>query len=185
MLNQSLSMYKLLKILKSKLKMIRARKLLASISLQNDWDVVFLAPHLSPAGLSPVLTMKRKLWNISMGNQSFHEQRLFETSRNTFFQSNSDHFLQENGFDATNTPPVGCEWHYNITLIIMCQSDSQFWPLLSPTAASLKSSSVELQHIYLGMIESGEVSRSLRYCNAKPTLDRTGASSWRSIPLQK
>ena len=128
MLNQSLSMYKLLKILKSKLKMIRARKLLASISLQNDWDVVFLAPHLSPAGLSPVLTMKRKLWNISMGNQSFHEQRLFETSRNTFFQSNSDHFLQENGFDATNTPPVGCEWHYNITLIIMCQSDSQFWP---------------------------------------------------------
>ena len=100
---------------------------------------VFLTPHLSPTDSSPVLTMKRKLWNISMENQSFHEQWLLETSRNTVFQSDSDHFLQENGFDATNTPPVGCEWHYNITLIIMCQSDSQFWPLLSPTATSLKS----------------------------------------------
>ena len=29
----------------------------------------------------------------------------------------------------------------------------------------------------LGMTESGEVSRALRYCNTKPTRDRTGASS--------
>ena len=29
--------------------------------LQNFWDVVFLTPHLSPADLSPVLTMERKL----------------------------------------------------------------------------------------------------------------------------
>ena len=28
---------------------------------QNFWDVGFLAPHLSPADLSPVLTMERKL----------------------------------------------------------------------------------------------------------------------------
>ena len=42
--------------------------------LQKFSDVVFLAPHLSPADLSPVLTMERKLWNISMENQSFHEQ---------------------------------------------------------------------------------------------------------------
>ena len=83
--------------------------------LQKFWDVVFLTPHLSPADLSPVLTMKRKLWNISMGNQSFHEQWSLETSRNTVFQSDSDHFLQENALGLTNTPPVGCEWHYNIT----------------------------------------------------------------------
>ena len=128
-------------------KTSRPGKYALSQPLQNDWDVVFLAPHLSPAGLSPVLTMKRKLWNISMGNQSFHEQRLFETSRNTFFQSNSDHFLQENGFDATNTPPVGCEWHYNITLIIMCQSDSQFWPLLSPTEVQQRWASKSATHL--------------------------------------
>ena len=29
--------------------------------LQKFWDVVFLTPHLSPADLSPVLTMERKL----------------------------------------------------------------------------------------------------------------------------
>ena len=93
---------------------------------------VFLTPHLSPTDSSPVLTMKRKLWNISMGNQSFHEQWLLETSRNTVFQRDSDHFLQENGFVATNTPPVGCEWHYNITLYHIRLS-------VLPTAASLKS----------------------------------------------
>ena len=93
------------------------RKLLASSQgLQNSSDVVFLTPHLSPADLSPVLTMKRKLWNISMENQSFHEQWLLETARNIVLQSDSDHLLQENGFNATSTPPVGCEWHYNITL---------------------------------------------------------------------
>ena len=111
--------------------------------LQKFWDMVFLTPHLSPADLSPVLTIKRKLWNISMENLSFHEQWLLETSRNTVFQSDSDHFLQENALGLTNTPPVGCEWHYDITLIVMCQSDSQFWPLLWPTATSVKSSSVE------------------------------------------
>ena len=120
--------------------------------LQKSWDVVFLTPHLSPADLSPVLTMERKLWNISMENQSFHEQWLLDTSGNSVFQSHSDHFLHENGFDATDTPPVGPEWHYNITAVhiptrsllrssstIMCQSDSQFWPLLSPAALSIPS----------------------------------------------
>ena len=29
--------------------------------LQNFWDVVFLTPHLSPADLSPVLTMKKEI----------------------------------------------------------------------------------------------------------------------------
>jgi hypothetical protein len=100
--------------------------------------VVFLTPHLSPADLSPFLTMKRKLWNIFMESQSFHEQWLLETARNIVLQSDSDHLLQENGFGAANTPPVGCEWHCNITLIIMCQSDSQFWPLPSPTASSVE-----------------------------------------------
>ena len=32
---------------------------------------------------------------------------------------------------------------------------------------------------------SGEVGRSWRYCNTRPTRDRAGASSWISIPLQK
>ena len=105
-------------------KTSRPGKYASSQPLQNRLDVVFLAPHLSPADLSPVLTMKRKLWNISMENQSFHEQWLLETARNIVLQSYSDHLLQENGFDATNTPPLGCEWHYNITLILMCQSDS-------------------------------------------------------------
>jgi hypothetical protein len=121
----------------------RPGKYASSQGLQKFSDVVFLTPHLSPADLSPVLTMKRKLWNIFMENQSFHEQWLLETARNIVLQSDSDHLLQENGFNATNTPPVGCEWHYDITLIVMCQSDSQFWPLLWPTATSLKSSSVE------------------------------------------
>ena len=77
--------------------------------------MVSLTPHLSPADLSPVLSIERKLWNISVENQSFREQWSLETSKNTVFQSDSDHFLQENALGLTNTPPVGCEWHYNIT----------------------------------------------------------------------
>ena len=99
-------------------KTSRPGKYASSQGLQNFSDVVFLTPHLSPADLSPFLTMKRKLWNIFMENQSFHEQWLLETARNIVLQSDSDHLLQENGFNATNTPPVGCEWHYDITLIV-------------------------------------------------------------------
>ena len=44
---------------------------------------------------------------------------------------------------------------------------------------------IDLRQVFLCMIVIGEVSRSLRYCNAKPTHDRSGASSRRSIPLQK
>ena len=129
-------------------KTSRPGKYASAQPLQNCQDVVFLTPHLSPADLSPVLTMKRKLWNISMENQSLHEQWLLETARNIVLQSDSDHLLQENGFDATDTPPLGCEWHYNITLIAMCQSDSLLWPFLSPTATSLKSSSVEHHNLF-------------------------------------
>ena len=107
-------------------KTSRPGKYASSQPLQKPLDVVFLAPHLSPADLSPVLTMKRKLWNISMENQSFHEQWLLETARNIVLQSDSDPLLQENGFDATNTPSLGCEWHYNITLIMTCHSDHFF-----------------------------------------------------------
>ena len=99
--------------------------------------MVFLTPLLSPADLSPVFTMKRKLPNVSTENQSFHDQQMLETSRNTVFQRDSDHFLQESASGATNTPPVGCEWHYNITLIIICQSDSQFWPYYHWSSAAL------------------------------------------------
>ncbi len=35
-----------------------------------------------------------------------------------FSQRGYDRFSQENAFGATNAPPVGCEWHHNITLII-------------------------------------------------------------------
>ena len=42
-------------------KTSRPGKYASSQPLQNWLDVVFLAPHLSPADLSPVLTMKRKL----------------------------------------------------------------------------------------------------------------------------
>jgi hypothetical protein len=64
-------------------------------------------------------------------------------------------------------------------------------PLLlaaSTLVRSLKLARVEstcLGHAWLSKIQSGEASRSLRYCNAKPTRDRTGASSRHSIPLQK
>ena len=57
-------------------KTSRPGKYASSQRLQNLQDVVFLTPHLSPADLSPVLTMKRKLWKISMENQSFHEQMI-------------------------------------------------------------------------------------------------------------
>ena len=110
----------------------RPGKYASFLGLQNYSDAVFLTPHLSTADFSPVLSMKRKLWNILMENQSFHEQWLLETARNIVLQSDSDHLLQEIGFNATNTPPVGCEWHYAITLILMCQSDSQLWPLHIP-----------------------------------------------------
>ena len=147
---------------------------------------VFLTPHLSPADSSPVLTMKRKLWNISMENQSFHAQWLLGTSRNTVFQSNSDHVLQENALGLTTTPPVGCKWHYNITRYHNVPIRLSVLTLTFANGhINLFELSCRLLDIYLGMVESGEVSRSLRYCNAKPTLDGTGASSWHSIPLQK
>jgi len=44
-----------------------------------------------------------------MENESFHDQEMLETSKSTVFQSDSDHFLQEDACGATNTPPVGCE----------------------------------------------------------------------------
>ena len=124
----------------------RPGKYASSQPLQKRLDVVFLAPHLSPADLSPVLTMKRKLWNISMENQSFHEQWLLETARNVVLQSYSDHLLQENGFDATNTPPLG--W-VTISLLSWCANQTlSLWPFLSPTATLLKSSSVEHPHLF-------------------------------------
>ena len=49
-------------------KTSRPGKYALSKRLQNTLDVVSLAPHLSPADLSPVLTVKSKLWNISMEN---------------------------------------------------------------------------------------------------------------------
>jgi hypothetical protein len=66
--------------------------------------------------LSPVFSMKRKLRNISRENEPFHAQLLLETSRNTIFQRDFHHFLQENAFGATNTTPMGCERHYSIIL---------------------------------------------------------------------
>ena len=44
-------------------KTSRPGKYAQSQLLQNFWDVVFLTPHLSPADLSPVLTMNRKIVN--------------------------------------------------------------------------------------------------------------------------
>ena len=171
-------------------KTSRPGKYALSQPLQNDWDVVFLTPHLSPADLSPVLSIERKLWNISVENQSFREQWSLETSRNTVFQSDSDHFLQENALGLTNTPPVGCEWHYNITRYhngnFSCEK--AFKKNKHYKLKRLKSCASECEETVdrlFAALWSGEVSRSLRYCNAKPTLDRTGASSWHSIPLQK
>ena len=145
--------------------------------------------------LSHVLTIKRKLWNISTDNQLFHEQWLLEASRNTVFQSDSDHFLQENALGLTNTPPVGCEWHYNITRyhnvpIRLSVLTLTFEPSCNKhyKLKRLKSCASECEETVdrlFAALWSGEVSRSLRYCNAKPTLDRTGASSWHSILLQK
>ena len=53
-----------------------------------------------------------------------------------FFGGNLTIFLQENAYGATNTPPMSCEWHHNVTLSL-CRSDFQFWPLLSPVVQSL------------------------------------------------
>ena len=53
--------------------------------LENIPHGVFLAPHLSPANLSPVLNEKRKLLNVSMVHESFYDHQLLETSRSTLF----------------------------------------------------------------------------------------------------
>ena len=42
--------------------------------LEKIPNVVFLTPHLSPADLSPVLTMKRKLRNVPLEKKSIHDQ---------------------------------------------------------------------------------------------------------------
>ena len=106
--------------------------------LQNNYHVLFLTPHLTPADLSPVLT----LWK---GNC---ETFWWKTS---CFMSNDRLKLQETPFSKGSltifymrmvlTQQVRHLWvASDITIslhIIMCQSDAQFWPLLSPATLSI------------------------------------------------
>ena len=97
--------------------------------LENYQDVVFLTPLLSPADLSAVFTMKRKLRNVSMENESFHDQWMLETSRSVVFQKRVGPFFTRKCFRrdkyATCGLRVTLQCHSNI---IICQSDSQFRP---------------------------------------------------------
>ncbi len=144
--------------------------------LENDYHGVFLAPHLSPADLSPVFNKKRKLQNVSMVSESFHDHQLLETSRNTLFSEGLRPFFTTKWFG----PDKYATCWLRVTSPYF--SHNLFRTLLSD-AQSFSSSfrCLDLKP----MIISGEVSRSLRYCNAKPTRDRSGASSRRFIPLQK
>ena len=55
-------------------KTSRPGKYASSWGLEKFPNVVFLTPHLSPADLSPVLTMKRKLRNVPLEKKSIHDQ---------------------------------------------------------------------------------------------------------------
>ena len=75
--------------------------------LENFYRGDSLAPHLSPAVLSPASTMKRKLRNVSMENESFHDQQWLETSTGTSFQTGSDHFFTGKCFRRNKYAPCG------------------------------------------------------------------------------
>ena len=45
-----------------------------------------------------------------------------QTSRRAVFQGHSDHFARK-CFGATNTPSVGCEWHYICVCVVVLKSN--------------------------------------------------------------
>ena len=81
---------------------------------------------------------------------------------------------------ATGAPPLVSQLYYH-------NRHTTMWPnsRLVIFFSLLFLDNTRVHAFIIAVKFSGEVSRSLRYCNARPTLDGTGASSWHPIPFQK